>query len=128
MEIIGLLVLVLLCAVYFIPSMVAANGKHPQTGAIVALNIFLGWTFIGWVIALVWAMTVSGLPAQPATAMVTAQVIRKMAPAQATKAMYRKCRHCWMSFPCPIGGDLYYCDNCLAQMVDPTIPVGTDLC
>lgn len=24
--------------------------------AIVALNFFLGWTFIGWVIALVWAL------------------------------------------------------------------------
>lgn len=28
-----------------------------NAGAIFALNLFLGWTFIGWVIALVWALT-----------------------------------------------------------------------
>jgi len=25
--------------------------------AILILNLFLGWTFLGWVIALVWAFT-----------------------------------------------------------------------
>lgn len=42
---------------YFIPFIVAANKEHPQTGAILVLNILLGWTFLGWVIALVWACT-----------------------------------------------------------------------
>jgi hypothetical protein len=40
--------------VYFIPSMVA-HGKN-RFNAILVLNIFLGWTFIGWVGALVWAV------------------------------------------------------------------------
>jgi hypothetical protein len=30
--------------------------KRANTGAIFALNLFLGWSLIGWVIALVWAL------------------------------------------------------------------------
>lgn len=41
---------------YFVPTIIAANSKRPNTGAIFALNLFLGWTFLGWVIALVWAL------------------------------------------------------------------------
>ncbi|MBK6589886.1 MAG: superinfection immunity protein [Acidobacteria bacterium] len=41
---------------YFLPSIVAVASSHPQTAAIVLLNLFLGWTFVGWVIALVWAV------------------------------------------------------------------------
>jgi len=40
---------------YFLPSIVAlARSKRDITG-IVLLNFFLGWTMIGWVVALVWA-------------------------------------------------------------------------
>ena len=42
---------------YFLPTFVAARRDHRNAGAIAALNFFLGWTFIGWVIALVWALT-----------------------------------------------------------------------
>lgn len=41
--------------IYFIPAL-AAKGKNRSEG-IFALNFFLGWTFIGWVIALVWALS-----------------------------------------------------------------------
>jgi len=40
---------------YFLPSIVALARSKRDTAAIVLLNIFLGWTVIGWVIALVWA-------------------------------------------------------------------------
>lgn len=49
---------ILICAmicVYFIPSLVAILKRHKNTCAVIVLNIFLGWTFFGWVIALVWA-------------------------------------------------------------------------
>lgn len=46
---------VLLIFVYFIPALVANNKQHPQASAITVLNLFLGWTLLGWVIALVWA-------------------------------------------------------------------------
>jgi hypothetical protein len=39
------------------PTCVAAHRKHNNESAILALNLFLGWTLLGWVIALVWALT-----------------------------------------------------------------------
>lgn len=42
---------------YFIPTFVAAEKKHRNEGAIGILNFFVGWTFIGWVICLVWALS-----------------------------------------------------------------------
>ena len=44
---------------YMIPTWVAERRKHKNTGAILFLNLLLGWTFIGWVIAFVWACTSS---------------------------------------------------------------------
>ena len=43
--------------VYLVPAAVAWNRKHNNRAAIITLNILLGWTVIGWVGALVWAMT-----------------------------------------------------------------------
>jgi hypothetical protein len=40
--------------VYFWPSICARNKRNFT--AILTLNFFLGWTLIGWVIALVWAV------------------------------------------------------------------------
>lgn len=45
----------LLIFLYFVPSMVA-YGKQ-QFNQIVVLNLFLGWTGIGWVASLVWALS-----------------------------------------------------------------------
>jgi len=40
---------------YFLPSIIAlARGKRDLL-AIFLLNFFLGWTVIGWVVALIWA-------------------------------------------------------------------------
>ncbi|HZP91356.1 MAG TPA: superinfection immunity protein [Burkholderiales bacterium] len=53
------LIFVVLVAVplYFVPSIVAYARHHHNRLAILFLNIFLGWTFLGWVAALVWAGT-----------------------------------------------------------------------
>jgi hypothetical protein len=50
-----MMLVLLVC--YFIPAIVASCRHHDATGQIIVLNIFLGWTFTGWVIALVWAST-----------------------------------------------------------------------
>lgn len=45
-----------LCLIpYFLPTIVAALRRHPSAGAIFAVNFFLGWTFIAWVLCLIWA-------------------------------------------------------------------------
>lgn len=41
--------------IYFLPSIIGY--KKRNAAGIFLLNAFLGWTFIGWVIALVWAVT-----------------------------------------------------------------------
>ena len=42
---------------YFFPTALAAGREHHQTTAILMLNLLLGWTVLGWIIALVWACT-----------------------------------------------------------------------
>lgn len=56
---IGVLVLI---ALYFLPTIVALMRKRPAPGSVIVVNLFLGWTFIGWIVAL--AMAFGGSPAQ----------------------------------------------------------------
>ena len=44
-------------AFYLLPSIVAFCRHHQNSPAILILNLLLGWTIIGWIIALVWAFT-----------------------------------------------------------------------
>lgn len=43
--------------IYFIPTWVAYTRGAVKSSGIAVLNVFLGWTFIGWVVALVWAVS-----------------------------------------------------------------------
>jgi hypothetical protein len=49
-----LFLIVLAILVYFFPSIVAR--KKENFLAIFVLNLFLGWSFLGWVVALIWAV------------------------------------------------------------------------
>ncbi len=44
-----------LVALYFLPVPTACARLHPQRDSILALIILLGWSFLGWAVALVWA-------------------------------------------------------------------------
>jgi len=46
---------VVLVLAYLFPALLAAYRKHPQINPIAVVTIFLGWTFVGWVVALAWA-------------------------------------------------------------------------
>lgn len=48
----------LLLGLYFLPTFIGYSRSHTQAIAILMLNLFLGWTVIGWVGALVWAFVV----------------------------------------------------------------------
>jgi hypothetical protein len=62
---VGGLVLILFCGfLYFLPTFVGQSKRN--AGAIFVLNLLLGWTLVGWVVALVWAMTVDAPPAAEA--------------------------------------------------------------
>ena len=62
---VGIIILVVMSLLfYFLPSFVAVGKKKTNTGAIFALNLLLGWTLIGWVVSLVWALTQDAPPPQ----------------------------------------------------------------
>jgi len=52
----ALLLIAVAAAFYFIPTIVAAAKKSKRAAAVAALNFLLGWTVLGWVVALVWAV------------------------------------------------------------------------
>ena len=52
----ALIVFAVLLAGYFLPTVVAGFRGHKNTLAIFLLNLFLGWTLIGWLGALIWSV------------------------------------------------------------------------
>lgn len=40
---------------YLLPSLIALWRKVPNAGSVLIVNFFLGWTFIGWIVALAMA-------------------------------------------------------------------------
>ena len=42
-------------AIHFLPTIIAALRGGRSVVGIFLLNLFLGWTVIGWIIALIWA-------------------------------------------------------------------------
>lgn len=58
----GILIILGIGILYFLPCVVCAF-REPKAGwAIFIINLFLGWTFIGWVVALAWAASGEKLP------------------------------------------------------------------
>jgi hypothetical protein len=61
--IVQIAVVVALAALYFAPTFVAARHQHPNRIGIFLMNLLLGWTVIGWIASLVWAVSRSTLNA-----------------------------------------------------------------
>lgn len=54
--ILGILVLLVILVTYLLPSFIAINRNNKDVNSIMVVNIFLGWTLLGWVVALAWAV------------------------------------------------------------------------
>lgn len=52
----GIIFILLSIIIYFLPSIIAMRRKHRNAVAIFVLNFFLGWSFLGWLGALIWAL------------------------------------------------------------------------
>lgn len=88
---------------YFFPMYEAYIQKQPNFFSIFALNLLLGWTLVGWVVALVWALKVPEFepPAQAEQPIPDsiAQVMPRSTVecpfcAEEILAKARKCKHC----------------------------------
>ncbi len=54
--ILELLLVVLIFAFYFLPTLIAFLRQHKNKLAVFLLNLLLGWTVLGWVVSLVWSV------------------------------------------------------------------------
>jgi hypothetical protein len=53
-----LLVIVLLCLfLYFLPSVISFKRRVRARVQVLIVNLFLGWSLLGWFIVLVWAFS-----------------------------------------------------------------------
>jgi len=84
---IGLAVLAVAVAAYFLPLIIAVMRSHPNAGALAALNLLLGWTLLGWVGALVWSLLSKPQRATDAQS-------QAIAEKYGVSAKYRKCPEC----------------------------------
>jgi hypothetical protein len=48
--------LLLLLAIYFVPSFIAASRRAKRSNAVFFLNLLAGWTVVGWIVAFIWAV------------------------------------------------------------------------
>ena len=48
-------VILLLLGIHFLPTFVAFVREHRHAVLILVLNVFFGWTIIGWLVLLIWA-------------------------------------------------------------------------
>jgi len=48
----GLLIFLVVLGLYFLPTIIVVARKKREMGPVIVVNILLGWTFIGWVVAL----------------------------------------------------------------------------
>lgn len=53
---IALIIGAVILTLYFIPTLVAMARNIKRLGGVIVVNIFLGWTLLGWVGAFVWAV------------------------------------------------------------------------
>ena len=50
------LIILLAAAAYFLPTLIAIVRKHPARLPLILVNIFAGWTLLGWLACMIWAI------------------------------------------------------------------------
>jgi hypothetical protein len=137
----GFALLVIAFVIYFLPTFVASNRKHVNGTSIFLVNLFLGWTFLGWVIALVWASSAN--TEKPSDKLQSGQASPgdRLCPfcAETIKRAAIKCKHCgadveaqatpqlkngWVaSVPCKVGDEQARTIDAINALGLPMIPM-----
>ena len=103
---------------YFYPAITASAREHPNQTSIMVLNLLLGWTLVGWVVAMVWSVSAISAaqtrtpienpppwdapkPQQPEAMASVKTPDEKACPfcAEMVKAAAVKCKHCGSEIP-----------------------------
>lgn len=107
----GAFFIVVALVLYLVPTFVAYSRKHKSADAIFILNLLLGWTLLGWIIAVVWAHTGNVATSDP---LVRCPECRELIIKGA-----RKCKHCGASLvakgaptPAPVPASMRACPDC----------------
>ena len=89
---------------YLLPALIAVLRRHASAGAIFILNLLLGWTVLGWIVALIWSATGERGGAKPVA---SAAIALRACPycAEAILRAALKCKHCGSAVEPPIGDD-----------------------
>lgn len=53
----GAVILLFSAIIYFFPAIVAADRRLKNCASLFIINLFFGWTLIGWVICLAWSLS-----------------------------------------------------------------------
>jgi len=51
-----------LFVMYWLPTLIAIVRQAPSALGVAMLNFFLGWTVVGWILALIWALAANTSP------------------------------------------------------------------
>jgi len=60
--IVGLIWLVILGGIYFAPTVIAFRRGQVNAAPIFIVNLFFGWTLVGWVVCFAWALSANTKP------------------------------------------------------------------
>jgi hypothetical protein len=52
---------------YFLPTFIAVKRQKANVTPIVLVNLLLGWTVFGWIVALIWSLSTQAVDHRPAT-------------------------------------------------------------
>jgi|ERR1700737_511708 len=119
----GLFILVIVLGLYFVPGILATARHAKNAAAVWVIDIFLGWTMVGWVVALAMAFgetreeadrpryVVQAVPISSATpSPAPAPASNLLAPTPITNAE-RTCSSCGQP-----SGTGKFCQNCGASL------------
>ena len=54
--IVAILIIIFSIILFLLPIIIAISRNHPNKVAIILINVLVGWTGIGWLIALIWSV------------------------------------------------------------------------